>query len=34
MPDFDRLIPIRTYQDIPAAHDFLVRAFGFTASQA
>ena len=26
-----RLIPILTYQDIPAAHDFLVHAFGFEA---
>jgi uncharacterized glyoxalase superfamily protein PhnB len=25
-----RLIPVLTYEDIPAAHDFLVRAFGFT----
>ena len=29
MPQVDRLIPVLTYQDIPAAHDFLVRAFGF-----
>ena len=29
MPQVDRLIPVVTYQDIPAAHDFLVRAFGF-----
>ena len=26
---FGRLIPVLTYQDIPAAHDFLVNAFGF-----
>ena len=25
-----RLIPVLTYQDIPAAHDFLVSAFGFS----
>ena len=31
MPVFERLIPVLTYRDIPAAHDFLVRAFGFTA---
>ena len=30
MPNFDRMIPILTYQDIPAAHDFLVRAFSFS----
>src|SRR6185369_6697282 len=29
MSDFERLIPVLTYQDIPAAHDFLVSAFGF-----
>jgi|SRR5918992_5124108 uncharacterized glyoxalase superfamily protein PhnB len=29
MGTFDRLIPILTYRDIAAAHDFLVRAFGF-----
>ena len=29
MPTFSRVIPLLTYQDIPAAHDFLVRAFGF-----
>jgi MerR family transcriptional regulator, thiopeptide resistance regulator len=29
MPNFGRVIPVLTYQDIPAAHDFLVRAFGF-----
>jgi uncharacterized glyoxalase superfamily protein PhnB len=26
---FRRVIPVLTCQDIPAAHDFLVRAFGF-----
>src|SRR5262245_49899624 len=31
MPAFDRIIPVLTYQDIPAAHDFLVQAFGFAA---
>ena len=29
MPIFERVIPVLTYQDIPAAHDFLVHAFGF-----
>jgi MerR family transcriptional regulator, thiopeptide resistance regulator len=29
MSRVERLIPVLTYQDIPAAHDFLVRAFGF-----
>ncbi len=29
MSDFERIIPVLTYQDIPAAHDFLVDAFGF-----
>ena len=29
MPQVERLIPVLTYQDLPAAHDFLVRAFGF-----
>ena len=29
MPSIGRLIPVLTYQDIPAAHDFLVDAFGF-----
>ena len=28
MPNFERVIPVLTYQDIPAAHDFLVQAFG------
>jgi uncharacterized glyoxalase superfamily protein PhnB len=31
MPNLDRVIPVLTYQDIAAAHDFLVRAFGFDA---
>jgi hypothetical protein len=31
MPTFERVIPVLTYQDIPAAHDFLVHAFGFVA---
>ena len=31
MPTFERIVPVLTYRDIPAAHDFLVRAFGFTA---
>ena len=31
MPTFERLIPVLTYQDIASAHDFLVRAFGFTS---
>ena len=30
MPNQPRLIPVLTYQDIPAAHDFLVSAFGFS----
>ena len=29
MPTFDRVIPTLIYQDIAAAHDFLVKAFGF-----
>jgi uncharacterized glyoxalase superfamily protein PhnB len=29
MSTVDRVIPTLTYQDIPAAHDFLVKAFGF-----
>jgi uncharacterized glyoxalase superfamily protein PhnB len=29
MPTFRRVIPVLTYEDIAAAHDFLVRAFGF-----
>ena len=31
MPNFERIVPVLTYQDIPAAHDFLVHAFGFAA---
>ena len=31
MPTFQRLIPLLVYEDIAAAHDFLVSAFGFTA---
>jgi uncharacterized glyoxalase superfamily protein PhnB len=31
LPTFERVIPVLTYQDIGAAHDFLVRAFGFAA---
>ena len=31
MPQFGRVIPVLTYQDIAAAHDFLVGAFGFGA---
>jgi uncharacterized glyoxalase superfamily protein PhnB len=30
MPAHAQLIPVLTYQDIPAAHDFLVNAFGFS----
>ena len=29
MPKFERIIPLFVYEDIPAAHDFLVEAFGF-----
>jgi MerR family transcriptional regulator, thiopeptide resistance regulator len=29
MDAFDRVIPLLVYRDIQAAHDFLVRAFGF-----
>ena len=32
MSNFERVIPVLTYRDIGAAHDFLVQAFGFTAS--
>ena len=28
---FERVVPVLTYRDIPAAHDYLVRAFGFTS---
>jgi uncharacterized glyoxalase superfamily protein PhnB len=30
MSNFERIIPVLTYQDISAAHDFLVNAFGFS----
>ncbi len=29
MPKFERVIPLLVYEDITAAHDFLVAAFGF-----
>ena len=29
MPHVERVIPVLTYQDIPGAHDFLIRAFSF-----
>ena len=31
MPNLERVVPVLIYQDIAAAHDFLVRAFGFDA---
>jgi MerR family transcriptional regulator, thiopeptide resistance regulator len=31
MSTIERVIPVLTYQDIQAAHDFLVQAFGFVA---
>jgi MerR family transcriptional regulator, thiopeptide resistance regulator len=31
MATFERVIPLLTYQDISAAHDFLVHAFGFAS---
>jgi len=31
MSKFDRTIPLLVYSDIQAAHDFLVKAFGFEA---
>ena len=31
MSHIQRIIPVLTYQDLPAAHDFLVNAFGFKA---
>ena len=31
MPTISRVIPLLVYEDIPAAHDFLVEAFGFTS---
>jgi MerR family transcriptional regulator, thiopeptide resistance regulator len=32
MASLERIIPVLTYQDIAAAHDFLVRAFGFNGA--
>jgi MerR family transcriptional regulator, thiopeptide resistance regulator len=31
MPTLSRIVPVLTYRDIAAAHDFLVHAFGFVA---
>jgi uncharacterized glyoxalase superfamily protein PhnB len=31
MPTFERIIPVLTYRDIQAAHNFLVEAFGFAS---
>ena len=31
MATIERIIPLLTYQDIAAAHDFLVSAFGFSS---
>ncbi|HVR95149.1 MAG TPA: VOC family protein [Thermoanaerobaculia bacterium] len=31
MSKIERIIPTLVYEDIPAAHDFLVEAFGFTS---
>jgi uncharacterized glyoxalase superfamily protein PhnB len=31
MPPIDRIIPLLVYEDIAAAHDFLVDAFGFAS---
>lgn len=31
MPTFSGIVPVLTYRDIVAAHDFLVEAFGFEA---
>jgi uncharacterized glyoxalase superfamily protein PhnB len=31
MPTIERVIPVLVYADIPAAHDFLVKAFGFAS---
>lgn len=31
MSTFTRIIPLLVYKDIPTAHDFLVKAFGFEA---
>jgi uncharacterized glyoxalase superfamily protein PhnB len=30
MTKIERVIPLLVYEDIPTAHDFLVKAFGFT----
>jgi hypothetical protein len=30
MANLEQIIPVLTYQDIAAAHDFLVMAFGFS----
>lgn len=34
MAKFERAIPVLVYEDIPAAHDFLVKAFGFESGGA
>lgn len=31
MSEIEGIVPVLVYDDIPAAHDFLVRAFGFEA---
>ena len=31
MANVEQIIPVLTYRDIPAAHDFLVNAFGFSS---
>ena len=31
MPAIERLTPVLVYEDIPAAHDFLVEVFGFAS---
>src|SRR4051794_34384519 len=31
MSEIEGIVPVLVYHDIPAAHDFLVRAFGFEA---
>lgn len=31
MPTIERLTPVLVYEDIPAAHDFLVEVFGFAS---
>ena len=31
MPTIERLAPVLVYEDIPAAHDFLVEVFGFAS---